>query len=143
MKRVGAESPRRSEDGVTIRLRRPWRVCKMVRVARPALVSETPRVFSTPLGRLRLAGLLEGVSSVLLFGVAMPLKYGFNNKDPMYAIGLAHGLLFVAFVAAALHVAYLHRWSAGRLAWAAVASVVPAGTFAFDYTLRREQQINP
>jgi integral membrane protein len=96
-------------------------------------------VLNSPLGRLRLAGLLEGVSCVLLFGVAMPLKYLAKIREPMFAIGLAHGVLFMLFVACTLVVARLHRWPLSRLALAAVASVVPGGTFVFDATLKREQ----
>ncbi len=35
----------------------------------------TGTVFSTPLARLRVVGILEGVSFLVLLGVAMPLKY--------------------------------------------------------------------
>lgn len=97
-------------------------------------------MLNSPLGRLRVAGLLEGVSCILLFGVAMPLKYLAGNREPMFAIGLAHGLLFLLFVASAVVVARLHRWPLSRLGWAAVASVVPGGTFVFDRTLKREQE---
>ena len=51
-------------------------------------------MLKTNLGLLRIIGLLEGVSYLLLLGVAMPLKYFAQNEDPVYSTGLAHGLLF-------------------------------------------------
>lgn len=97
-------------------------------------------MLSNPLGRLRLAGLLEGVSCLLLFGVAMPLKYWAEYPALIYPVGLAHGLLFMLYLAAAVWVAKLRRWPLSRLAVAFVAAVVPGGTFAFEPSLRREQQ---
>jgi hypothetical protein len=37
---------------------------------------------STPVGRVRLVGILEGISYLILLGVAMPLKYLANMQKP-------------------------------------------------------------
>jgi integral membrane protein len=97
-------------------------------------------MMSTPLGRLRLFGLLEGVSCLVLFLVAMPLKYAAGIPDLIYPVGLAHGVLFMLYVVAAAWVAKLRKWPLSRLAVAFAAAFVPFGTFAFDASLRREQQ---
>ena len=47
---------------------------------------------------LRRASFVEGISALLLFFVAMPLKYGFGMPEAVRVIGMAHGLLFVAFI---------------------------------------------
>jgi integral membrane protein len=97
-------------------------------------------MMSTPLGRLRLLGLLEGVSCLVLFLVAMPLKYAAGNPVLIYPVGLAHGVLFVGYVAAAAWAAKVRKWPLSRLAVALAAAFVPFGTFVFDGSLRREQQ---
>ena len=97
-------------------------------------------MLSTPLGRLRLLGLVEGVSCLVLFLVAMPLKYAAGIPDLIYPVGMAHGVLFMLYVAAAVVVATRRKWPLSRSVTAFVAAVVPAGTFVFDASLRREQQ---
>ena len=83
----------------------------------------------TSLGRLRLIGFLEGVSLLVLLGIAMPLKYLAGQPTAVRYVGMAHGLLFVAYVLLLIVVAIERRWSFGKTALALVASVVPFGTF--------------
>lgn len=90
------------------------------------------------LGRLRLVGMLEGASYLLLLGVAMPLKYLAGMPATVRVVGMIHGVLFLTFVAAVLYVGVRLRWSAGRIFMALLASVVPFGPFALDARLRRE-----
>lgn len=96
-------------------------------------------MWRSPIGRLRIIGLVEGVSTLLLFFVAMPLKYLASRPEPVRVVGTIHGGLWVLFIAAAVHVAVIRKWSPGRAAVAFVASVLPFGTFVFDRSLRREQ----
>jgi integral membrane protein len=97
-------------------------------------------VLTTPIHRLRLLGGLEGVSFLLLLGVAMPLKYLAHVPQAVFPVGLAHGLLFLAYLAALGQVAFAHRWPVSRLLLGVGASVVPFGPFLFDGQLRREAQ---
>ncbi|HEX6909334.1 MAG TPA: DUF3817 domain-containing protein [Longimicrobium sp.] len=90
-----------------------------------------------PLVRLRLLGLLEGVSFLVLLGVAMPLKYLAGLPLAVRVVGSAHGLLFVLFVMAVVHVAVEMRWPLRRVAAALAAAVLPFGPFVFDAHLRR------
>ncbi len=87
---------------------------------------------STALGRLRLIGWLEGVSFLLLLGVAMPLKYLWGMPEPVRIIGMAHGVLFIVYVAAALQVTVELSWGWTRAALVVAASLVPFGTFYAD-----------
>jgi len=96
-------------------------------------------VFRTPLARLRAIGLLEGLSFVVLLGVAMPLKYLAGMPEMVRVVGMAHGVLFLLFVAAALQVALERRWPLGRLVLALAASVVPFGPFVLDARLLRPE----
>jgi integral membrane protein len=91
-------------------------------------------------GRLRLVGLMEGTSFLLLLGVAMPLKYLAGVPAAVLIVGWAHGVLFMLYVAVSAHAAYDRRWPASRTALALGASVVPAGTFLLDPSLRREEK---
>ena len=49
--------------------------------------------------RLRILGYVEGVSTLLLFGVAMPLKYAADMPEAVTIVGMVHGILFMALVA--------------------------------------------
>ncbi len=46
--------------------------------------------------RLRLASLLDGVSYLILLGIAMPLKYLAGMPMAVRIVGMGHGFLFVA-----------------------------------------------
>jgi integral membrane protein len=92
-------------------------------------------LFSTPVGRLRLVALAEGVSCLLLFFVAMPIKYvealG-NDPTPVKYVGWVHGLLFLLFGVASLQAMAARRWHWIAAAWGFVAAVLPGGTFVYD-----------
>lgn len=89
-------------------------------------------MLKTTLGRFRFIGWLEGASYILLLGVAVPLKYKMGIREPVSYVGMAHGVLFLLYVMAALHAWAALGWSLARLAMAGVASVIPFGPFLFD-----------
>lgn len=94
-------------------------------------------MFKDPLARLRLIGALEGVSFLVLLGIAMPIKYLAGKPEMVRIVGSAHGLLFVLFVAAVFQVSVQLRWPLTRVVAALAASVLPFGPFVFDAHLRR------
>jgi integral membrane protein len=93
----------------------------------------------TSLGRLRVVGIWEGVSFLLLLGVAMPLKYLADWPHAVRVVGMAHGILFVLYVGAAIQAALAHDWTWRRTALVLVASVLPAGPFVVDARILREE----
>lgn len=94
------------------------------------------RMPESPIARLRLIGLLEGTSFLLLLLVAMPLKYAFGIPMAVKLVGWAHGVLFIAFVFA-LPGAVMHaRWSMGRGALLFLSALLPCGPFFMDRKLR-------
>jgi integral membrane protein len=97
-------------------------------------------MLKTAIGRLRVIGLAEGISFLVLLGIAMPLKYAAGMPMAVRVVGSIHGGLFVLFVGALLLAARAHRWSLSRVAGAFVASLVPFGTFVLDASLRREEE---
>jgi integral membrane protein len=46
---------------------------------------------------LRILGNIEGVSYLLLLFIAMPMKYYFGMPMAVKIVGMAHGVLFVAY----------------------------------------------
>lgn len=97
------------------------------------------QLLQSPVGRLRVIGIAEGVSLLVLMGIAMPLKYLAGKPDAVRVVGWLHGLLFVAFVLAALMVYRQRKWPFGKLVLAVVAAFLPFGTFVFDRQLRKEE----
>ncbi|QQA44682.1 DUF3817 domain-containing protein [Pelagovum pacificum] len=86
---------------------------------------------------LRLSMLVEAVTLVLLFFVAMPLKYWADIPGPTSVVGMMHGIAFLAFVAV-LVLSLLARVVGVR--WGAllfVGAFVPVLGFLNDHWLRR------
>ncbi|MBC8012153.1 MAG: DUF3817 domain-containing protein [Burkholderiales bacterium] len=90
-------------------------------------------MLATPLARLRLVGLLEGVSFLVLLLIAMPLKYAAGQPLAVRYAGMAHGVLFLLYLLALVPVALDHKWGWKTCALAVLASVLPAGPFVFDH----------
>ncbi len=89
------------------------------------------------LRKLRLLGMVEGTSTLVLFGVAMPLKYLLDMPLAVRIVGSLHGLLFVALAFAC--VTAIKRVPIGpRLGLAGiVGAVIPFGPFVVDVWLKR------
>jgi len=89
---------------------------------------------------LRKAGIAEGISFLVLLGIAMPMKYLLNQPMAVTIVGWAHGVLFVAFLFLAWEIKTDRNKSMKWFATAFIASIVPAGTFFFDKKLKEEEQ---
>lgn len=89
------------------------------------------------IGILRILGYLEGISYLLLLGICMPLKYIGGIAEPTYYVGMAHGVLFIAYCLWVLLVAYQLKWTFYKTSLALVASLLPFGPFIADKKLFR------
>jgi integral membrane protein len=89
-------------------------------------------LLTTSLGRLRIVAFLEGISFLVLLGIAMPLKYMAGMPTAVRIVGMAHGVLFIAYVVFLYLVWDEHRWSFWKAFLAFIASLVPFGTFYAD-----------
>jgi integral membrane protein len=90
-------------------------------------------------GRLRLVAVLEGISLLLLVGVAVPVKHLYGNPALVQAIGPVHGALFVLFLFTALSVGVEQQWAFKTTTWKVLlACVVPFGSFYIDRTILRK-----
>lgn len=93
---------------------------------------------TTSIGRLRMIGFWEGVSFLVLLGIAMPLKYFAGEPGAVRVVGMAHGILFMLYLWAAIQAALEHDWPWKRTMLVLVASLLPAGPFVVDAKLLRE-----
>jgi integral membrane protein len=87
---------------------------------------------------LRIIGIAEGISLLLLFGIAMPLKYMAGKPEAVKYIGWMHGLLFVAFMVWVMYVYYEKSWPFKRVTLAFIAAFLPFGTFVYDKWLQKQ-----
>ena len=97
-------------------------------------------MLKTSVGRLRTIGIIEGISFLLLLGVAMPLKYFAGMPLAVTWAGWVHGLLFMAFCVALTQAHQEAKWSFGRSAVIFIAALLPFGPFVIDKRLREEDQ---
>jgi integral membrane protein len=88
---------------------------------------------------LRVIAIVEGISYVLLVGIAMPLKYLAGIPEAVRVVGMAHGVLFVLFGLALAVVWLRRRWSFPRVAMVGISALIPAATFWMDHRLRQWQ----
>lgn len=75
---------------------------------------------------------LEGLSFLLLLGVAMPLKYLSNMPAAVQYVGWAHGILFMAYLMVLAIAARQNQWKISTVALAGLASLLPFGPFLFE-----------
>lgn len=80
----------------------------------------------------------EGVSFLVLLGIAMPLKYFANMPKAVSVVGMIHGILFVAFMILAWETMSTLNKKFGWFIRAFIASVIPFGTFVLDKELKKE-----
>ena len=96
-------------------------------------------MFSHPIGRLRAIGMIEGVSFLVLLGIAMPLKYLADMPMPVKIVGWVHGMLFVAFCWALAGAKRERDWPASKAVKVLIAALLPFGPFVIDRSLKAEQ----
>ncbi len=89
--------------------------------------------FKSKIGRLRLLGIFEGVSLLVLVGIAVPVKYAAGNPWLVKTIGPLHGVLFLLFVFNTLSVGIEYKWKFNTTTWKVLlACIIPFGTFYVD-----------
>lgn len=94
----------------------------------------------TPIGRLRIVAILEGIS-YLLFAITMPLKYKFGIPQPNFFVGMAHGWLFLLYLILAAQNILKYKWNWKLTCFTLIASLLPIATFIADAKIFKPQQI--
>ena len=92
----------------------------------------TVNIDSQFLSRLRLLSIVEGTSTLLLFGIAMPLKYFADMPLAVRIVGSLHGLLFVCLTIVFLLATHRVPISKKLATAGIIAAVLPFGPFVFD-----------
>ncbi|MEI6866146.1 DUF3817 domain-containing protein [Flavicella sp.] len=80
----------------------------------------------------RFTSISEGISLLLLFGIAMPLKYIFEKPLLVEIVGMAHGILFIAYVLFTCVFKFKENWKIKDFLIIIFSSLVPFGTFYVD-----------
>ncbi|MDG2306296.1 MAG: DUF3817 domain-containing protein [Candidatus Binatia bacterium] len=93
----------------------------------------------SPIGKLRLAGIVEAISFLLLLGVAMPMKYLWGQPIGVKVVGWAHGVLFILFCFALNGARTAHDWPMGKSVKVLIAALLPFGPFVIDHGLKEEE----
>jgi len=85
---------------------------------------------------------IEGVSTVILFFIAMPLKYLADWPLGVKYVGWAHGLLFITYLILLISCWFIYKWSFKRLAAFFLASLIPFAPFFVERELKKEMKDN-
>ena len=92
------------------------------------------------LGRLRLAGYLEGTTLILLLLVAVPLKHLAGVDGFVTLMGPVHGGSFVLYFVCAVNVVAAQSFKPMETARIVIAALLPFGTFINDRFLARKHR---
>lgn len=77
----------------------------------------------------KITSILEGWSYILLLFVGVPLKYLAGNAVVVKALGMPHGILFMAYILLALFIRSRMKWDIKTTLIVLIAAVLPFGTF--------------
>lgn len=86
---------------------------------------------------LMIMGYLEGTSFLLLLGIAMPLKYMMGIPEVVTYVGMAHGMLFVAYIVVLVTTAMRIKMPIWAVPAGVIGSLLPFGPFIFDHVLKK------
>jgi integral membrane protein len=91
---------------------------------------------SKTISLLRTLSLIEGVTTLLLFGVAMPLKYAMGMPMAVKIVGWIHGIFFILLCLALIQTTIACRWPITRSLGILIAALIPFGAFLMDKRIK-------
>lgn len=83
---------------------------------------------------------IEGISTVILFFIAMPLKYFADWPLAVKYVGWAHGVLFIGYIVLLISCWYFYKWTLKRFSVFFLASLIPFAPFWVERKLKSELQ---
>lgn len=89
-------------------------------------------MFNNPVAALRKAAQVEGLSFLVLLGVAMPLKYALDLPLAVKIVGWIHGILFMWLCLLLVFVLRKANWPFVRALQVFIAALLPFGPFVLD-----------
>ena len=81
------------------------------------------------------AGIIEGISTLVLFFVAMPLKYIYDQPMAVTYAGMIHGFLFLGLIALFVIGKSIVPLSTKMVIGGIVGAILPFGPFVVDVKL--------
>lgn len=99
---------------------------------KPLMPIQNPRFLKL----LRAFSMIEGTSTLILFGIAMPLKYMAGMPMAVRIVGSLHGFLFVGLAILFAMAVRMVPLPAGLAFRGILASMMPFGPFVFDRRLK-------
>jgi integral membrane protein len=93
------------------------------------------------LTRYRIMAFVTGVVLAVMTVVGLPFKYLFDGQALWYSAGwMAHGWLYVAYVAVALDLVFRMKWGLGRALLILLAGTIPFMSFVAERWVTRRVQ---
>ena len=96
-------------------------------------------MLKTSVGRLRLSGMIEGLSFLALTMAAMPMKYIYGDPSWVKVVGQAHGLLWIVFVFTLIDAKSDKGWTIKQALVPFIASMLPFGPFLIDRKIKEDR----
>lgn len=97
-------------------------------------------MFNTAIGRLRVISITEAISYLVLLGIAMPLKYIWDQPQAVRVVGMTHGVLFCLFCIALLDAMLARKWSLKPPALIFLASLIPFAPIWVEKWLKKQPE---
>lgn len=91
------------------------------------------------LSLFRVSGILETISTISLFFIAMPLKYIGGNEILVKIIGPIHGGLFILYIVLVLWEQRQGRMDTNTAIKGMIAAIPPGGPIWFERKLARKE----
>lgn len=89
-----------------------------------------------PITLLRITGLFDGISLLVLLAIAMPLKYAGGIDMAVTIAGSIHGVIFMAYVLAIVYAQLKIKWNILWSLAGLLVAVIPFGNFVYDRKLQ-------
>lgn len=86
----------------------------------------------------RKVGYAEGMSLLILFFIAMPLKHIYREPLAVRIVGTIHGVLFIFYVCLLAFHSSENNWTVKKSLQGFLGAILPFGTFYFDRILKRD-----
>lgn len=90
-----------------------------------------------PIRILRIMGILDGLSLLVLLCISMPLKYIWDHPQFVTINGALHGGIFILYCLAILYVQIRIQWRGHWTFLSFLAAFIPLGNFALDWQLKK------
>lgn len=90
--------------------------------------------------RYRTMAYVVGTLLVVLVFVGVPLKYAAGLPQVASVVGLAHGVLYMVYLATTLQLAVSRRWPIGKILLVFAAGLVPFLTFYMERRVSQEER---